>query len=138
MGCRSFGTVICRAIAIAGVIVLSVAPPVSAEDFPFGHELLLDARPMKGSKRVPSIDIADDGTAEIELWCNSIKAQLVVAGNTITVVTGEKTERECSPERLQGDGEVLAALTEATNWQIRGEALELMGTRTIRFLFQTN
>jgi heat shock protein HslJ len=140
MDCRSIGAVARGVVGalVAGAAILT-AMPVSAQDgFPFGRELLLDARPMKGSKRVPSLDIADNGMAEIGLWCNSVTAQLVVAGDTITVVTGTKTDRPCPPERLRGDDEILAALTEATNWQIQGQALVLTGARPLRFLFQTN
>jgi len=107
-------------------------------EFPFGRELLLDAPPMKGSKRVPSLDIAENGLADIELWCSSVKGQLVVAGDTITILTGAKTERSCTPERMRGDDDVLAGLTEVTNWRREGEFLVLTGARTMRFRLQTN
>jgi heat shock protein HslJ len=119
--------------------VMSVAGAAAAQsEFPFGHELLLDARPMKGSKRVPSLDIAENGLADIDLWCNSIKGQMVVAGDTITILTGEKTERPCTPERMRADEEVLSALTEATTWRRDGDVLVLMGARTLRFRLPTN
>jgi heat shock protein HslJ len=106
--------------------------------FPFGRELLLDTAPMKGSKRVPSIDIGENGAAEFTLWCNTVKAQLVVAGDTITIITGPSTERQCPPERLRGDEEMLAALTDVTNWRREGGLLILTGARTVRFRLQTN
>jgi heat shock protein HslJ len=115
------------------------APAVAAQsEFPFGHELMLDVKPMKGSKRVPMLDIDDKGLAEIDLWCNSVKGQLVVAGDTITIITGEKTARTCPPERAQADDEVLGALNEMTNWRREGDVLVLTGTRTMRFRLQTN
>ena len=41
---------------------------VAAElEFPFDSELLYDARPMKGSKQVPSLDIGPRGQASIKL-----------------------------------------------------------------------
>jgi len=107
-------------------------------DFPFNRELLLDAPPMKGSKRVPSLDIGDNGAAEITLWCNTVRGQLVVAGDTITIITGPGTERQCPPERLRGDEEMLAALNEVTNWRREGDLLILTGARTVRFRLQTN
>jgi len=129
----------------ASVVMLGVAtaaaaaPAIAAQsEFPFGRELLLDAPPMKGSKRVPSLAIAENGLADIELWCSSIKGQLVVAGDTITILTGAKTERSCTPERMRGDDDVLAALTEVTNWRREGEFLVLTGARTMRFRLQTN
>ena len=66
------------ACALAGPLfalglAIFVGPmPAHAEGFPFGHELLLDASPMRGSKKVPMLDIGDAGTAEIELWCKSV------------------------------------------------------------------
>jgi len=131
-----------RAVVVLalGVAIGAAAPPAVAaqSEFPFGRELLLDAPPMKGSKRVPSLDIAENGLADIELWCNAVKGQLVVAGDTITILTGEKTERSCTPERMRGDDEVLAALTEATNWRRDGDILVLTGARTLRFRLPTN
>jgi heat shock protein HslJ len=116
-----------------------LAPAVAAQSqFPFGQELLLDTAPMKGSKRVPSLDIAENGLADIDLWCNSVKGQMVVAGDTITILTGEKTDRSCDPDRMRGDDDVLAALNEVTNWRREGDVLVLIGTRTMRFRLQTN
>ena len=125
------------ALTLAAAAPALLAPAVAAE-FPFGHELLLDVKPMKGSKRVPSLAIAENGLADIELWCSSLKGQLVVAGDTITILTGAKTERSCTPERMRGDDDVLAALTEVTNWRREGEYLVLTGARTMRFRLQTN
>ncbi len=125
------------ALGIAGTACL--APAVAAQpEFPFGHELMLDVKPMKGSKRVPMLDIDDKGVAEIDLWCNSVKGQLVVAGDTITIITGEKTERSCPPERAQADDDVLGALNEVTNWRREGDILVLIGAKTMRFRLQTN
>jgi heat shock protein HslJ len=128
------------ALLVLGVAITTAATSAIAAqpEFPFGRELLLDAPPMKGSKRVPSLDIAENGLADIELWCSSVKGQLVVAGDTITILTGAKTERSCTPERARGDDDVLAGLTEVTNWRREGEFLVLTGARTMRFRLQTN
>jgi heat shock protein HslJ len=106
--------------------------------FPFGHELMLDVPPMKGSKRVPMLDIDEKGLADIDLWCNSVKGQMVVAGDTITILTGDKTERSCPADRAQADEDMLSALTGATNWRREGDVLTLTGARTMRFRLQTN
>jgi heat shock protein HslJ len=138
---RSWPTVRRAAVAFAfGTSIAGcLAPAVAAQsEFPFGQELLLDTKPMKGSKHVPSLDIGENGVADIDLWCNSVKGQLVVAGDTITILTGEKTDRSCPPERLRGDDDVLAALTEVTTWRREGDVLVLIGTRTMRFRLQTN
>ena len=68
-------------------------------EFPFDGELILDVRPMPGSKRIPNMDIAADGKVALEMWCNRVDGQVVVAGDTITVMTGTPTERACPPER---------------------------------------
>ena len=127
------------ALALGTTAAACLAPAVAAQsEFPFGHELLLDVKPMKGSKRVPMLDIDDKGLAEIDLWCNSVKGQLVVAGDTITIIAGEKTERTCPPERAQADDDMLAALNEVTSWRREGDVLVLIGTKTMRFRLQTN
>ncbi len=127
------------ALALGTAAAACLAPAVAAQsEFPFGRELLLDVKPMKGSKRVPVLDIDERGIAEIDLWCNSVKGQLVVAGDTITIITGEKTARTCPPERAQADDDVLAALNEVTNWRREGDILVLIGAKTMRFRLQTN
>jgi heat shock protein HslJ len=111
---------------------------VAAETFPFDEELLLDAKPMRGSKRVPMLDIRTGGAVLIDLWCNSVQGQLVVAADTITVLTGPKTDRTCTPERLRGDEEVLSALEQVTNWRREGEDVVLIGPQSLRFHRATN
>ena len=119
--------------ALGGATFLVPAPEASAQSFPFGYELRLDANPMRGSKRVPVLDIGERGAAEIELWCNSVKAQLVVAGATITIITGEPSARQCAPDRARADEDLLAALNGVTNWRMERSALVLTGSRTLRF-----
>jgi heat shock protein HslJ len=125
------------ALAVCAVAMSAAARAVE-QAFPFGHELLLDVPPMKGSKRVPMLDIDEKGLADIDLWCSTVKGQMVVAGDTITILTGEKTDRSCPPERMQADDDVLAALNEVTTWRRDGDVLVLIGTRTMRFRLQTN
>ena len=106
--------------------------------FPFGHELMLDARPMSGSKRVPVLDIDDDGIVTLDLWCDSVEGQVVVANDTITILTGPKTDRPCSPEQAKGDDDMLAALAQVTNWRRDGDRVEFIGPTTLRFRIPTN
>ena len=107
-------------------------------NFPFDGELLLDANPMPGSKRVPSMDIAANGAIVLEMWCNRIEGQLVVAADTITVMTGQATERQCPPVRANADADLLAALLDVTNWRRQGDMVLLIGRRTLRFRVPTN
>jgi heat shock protein HslJ len=127
----------------AGLLVLLMlamsAPSLAAErSFPFDSELMLDARPMKGSKRVPVIGIGRNGEATIDLWCNSIEGQIVVIDSTISVMTGAKTERQCDAARMRGDEDLLAALLQATSWSRDGDVVTLRGARTLRFRQPTN
>ena len=71
------------------LLCLSLSPPlaVAGDSFPFGTTLMLDAAPMRGSKRVPMLEIAED-SASIDLWCASARAQAVVADNSISISPG--------------------------------------------------
>jgi heat shock protein HslJ len=129
---------IIAAAAISGAALLCGAPEALAQAFPYGSELVLDANPMRGSKKVPVIDIGQDGTADIGLWCNSVKARLVVAAHTITIITGEMPPRQCPPDRARADEELLTALNAATAWRMEPEALVFTGGRMLRFRVQTN
>jgi heat shock protein HslJ len=108
------------------------------QGFPFDSELLLDVAPMPGSKRIPNMDVAANGTIALEMWCNRVEGQLIVAGNTVTVLTSQPTSRQCPPERARGDEELLSALTEVTNWRRQGSTVLLIGPRTLRFRLPTN
>jgi heat shock protein HslJ len=108
------------------------------EDFPFDRELLLDARPIKGSKRLPSLEVEANGAATIELWCNSVQARIAVNGEGVAISAGEKTDRQCTPERAQADDQLLETLTQVAGWRWDGENLILVGAKELRFRLQTN
>jgi heat shock protein HslJ len=108
------------------------------KEFPFEGELILDARPMPGSKRIPNMDIDGKGAIVVEMWCNRVDGQVVVAGDTITVMTGQPTERSCTPERSRGDADFLDALNAVTNWRREGDFVRLIGPKTLRFRVPTN
>ena len=124
------------AIITAGC--LAGTPAQASDPFPFGRELLLDTAPMRGSKRIPGLDIAQDGSVTIDLWCKSVPGQMIVAGNTITIIADIAPERACPPERARGDDDLLDALSQVTQWRVDGHALILTGGRTLRYRFQTN
>jgi heat shock protein HslJ len=124
---------------LALMIIAMTAPSFAAErGFPFDSELMLDAKPMKGSKRVPVIGIGPRGEATIDMWCNSVAGQFVVADNTVTILTGTKTERQCDAARMRGDDELLADLTQATSWSRNGDMITLQGGKALRFRQLTN
>jgi len=129
---------LCACWLAAGV--LGGLPAVAANaEFPFGSELLLDAAPMQGSKRLPMLEIDDNGATSIDLWCTSVQAQATVGGDgTITIVPGAARPAQCTPERESIDQDLITALTQATNWRRNGDIIELTGATTLRFRLMTN
>lgn len=129
-----------RAWCLGVCLLLGAATAAAAQpnEFPFDGELILDVRPMPGSKRIPNMDIAPNGRIALEMWCNRVDGQVVVAGNTITVVTGQPTARACPPERERGDAELLDALSGVTNWKRDGDVVRLIGPKNLRFRVPTN
>ena len=120
-------------------LVGAMAPGLAQQDeFPFDGELILDVRPMPGSKRIPNMDIDAKGMIAVEMWCNRVEGQVVVAGDTITVMTGQPTDRTCPPERARGDADFLEALNAVTGWRREGDLVRLIGPKTLRFRVSTN
>jgi len=131
---------LCRA-GVALVLLASVAAAGAAKaetGFPFGMEMTLDALPQAGSKRVPDLDIGDNGEVVLELWCKGGKGQFSVAGNTVIFVAGQMEDRPCPPAKAQADDELIAALTDVTTWKRQGDSVFFVGPRTLRFRLNTN
>jgi heat shock protein HslJ len=126
------------AAAVSLLAAFLGAAPAQAQEFPFGLEMTLEAARMPGSKRIPSLDIGDNGEVVLELWCKGGKGQFSVAGNTIIFVPGEMENRACPPERAQADDDLIAALSDAATWQRRGDFITLMGSKPLRFRINTN
>ncbi|MBR0797097.1 META domain-containing protein [Bradyrhizobium jicamae] len=118
--------------------VLGTVPALAQEEFPFGFLMTLDAARMPGSKRIPSIEIGDNGEVVLELWCNGGKGQFSVAGNTIVFVPGAMENRNCPPDRAQADSDLMAALGDVATWRRQGDAVTLTGSRSLRFIINTN
>ena len=117
---------------------LNANPARADSGFPFGLEMSLDATPQRGSKRVPNLEIGDNGEAVLELWCKGGKGQFSVAGNTVIFVAGPLEDRACPPERAQADDDLVAALSEATTWKRQGDFVSFIGTKPLRFRLNTN
>jgi heat shock protein HslJ len=127
----------------AGVALLLLSSVASIqawaeEGFPFGMEMTLEALPQPGSKRIPDLEIGDNGEVVLELWCKGGRGQFSVAGNTVVFVAGPMQDRACPPARAQADDELLAALSEATTWQRRGDSVAFIGSKALRFRLNTN
>jgi heat shock protein HslJ len=130
------------ACIIALLIAAAAWPAFAGEAFPFGSELMLDVAPMPGSKRIPMLEIEDDGTASIDLWCTSLHAQATVTDDAIAIVPGQPESQlqapQCDPQRQAGDATLLAALAEATQWRRNGDLIELSGGAKLRYRLMTN
>ena len=125
-------------LLVAAATGCFVASPARAEDFPFGMGLTLDTPPMRGSKRVPLIDIGNNGEVKPELWCKSATGQLSVAGDSVVFVPGPVQDTSCPPDRAAADDNLLAALSEATGWKRQGDWLTFTGPHPLRFQLLTN
>lgn len=127
------------AVAAVFAAVGCFTSAANADDgFPFGFEMTLDALPQPGSKRVPTLEIGDNGEAKLDLWCKTGTGQFSVAGNTVIFVPGQLLDAACPPARAQADDDLVAALAEAATWRRRGDAVSFVGTKTLRFHINTN
>jgi heat shock protein HslJ len=133
---RLVGQLACALLAL----LAAGASAAGAADhaFPYDGVLQLEAKPMKGSKRVPILQIESNGAAAFDLWCNKVAAQLIVVDDTITILLGARTERQCEPDRMQADGDLIAALQQVASWRRDGDLLLLQGERSLRFHLSSN
>ena len=119
-------------------MVLAAHVAAQAAEFPYDQEMLLDAKPLAGSKRVPILEIGADGRAQVDLWCRSGVAQVVVSGEAITFTLGPLREEGCTPERTARDEEMIAALTQVRQWRIEDDVIVLSGPTELRFYLSTH
>ena len=131
-----------RSACFIALLIAAARPALAGDAFPFGSELMLEAAAMPGSKRIPMLEIEDDGTASIDLWCTSLHAQATVTADSIAIVPGPAESQvqapQCDPGRQAGDATLLAALSEATKWRRSGDRVELSGGATLRYRLMTN
>jgi hypothetical protein len=130
-------------LRLTGAVLLLVTaafgvPAHADEEFPFGFEMTLDTARQPGSKRLPTLEIGDNGEATLDLWCKGGKGQFSVAGNTVIFVAGPLQDRACAPSQAQADDDLVAALTEAATWKRQGDAVSFIGARSLRFRINTN
>src|SRR4030088_64604 len=124
--------------ALVLVTALQAAPAKADDEFPFGLEMTLDVARQPGSKRLPTLEIGDNGEVILELWCKGGKGQFSVAGNTVIFVAGPLQDRACPPARAQADDDLVAGLSEAATWKRQGDFVSFIGTRSLRFRINTN
>ena len=132
------GFVRLAAFALILAAALQSVPARAQDGFPFGLEMTLDVARQPGSKRLPTLEIGDNGEAVLELWCKGGKGQFSVAGNTVIFVPGPLEDRACAPARAQADDDLVAALSEASTWKRQGDYVSFIGTKPLRFHLNTN
>ncbi len=126
----------CFVLAFLAVSFLSAT---ASETFPFGSALFLDSPPLPGSKRIPMIEIQENGNAAFNLWCASVSGSANVAPGTITITPTAKTSSvQCTPDRFTRDASLLTALTQVTSWQRHGDVIDFIGATNLRFRVATN
>jgi heat shock protein HslJ len=125
-------------IFAATAMALAAHGPALAAEFPYDREMLLDAKPLPGSKRVPILEIGADGRAQVDLWCRSGLAQAAISGEAITFTLGPLREEGCTPERNARDEEMIAALTRVTQWRTEDDVVILSGPMDLRFYLSTH
>lgn len=123
---------------VALALVIGAPAAQAQSEFPYDRDLVLDARPMRGGKRVPVLAIESNGRAQIDLWCKRGAGQAAISGDAITITPGAMADEPCTPERAQADDEMLAALAQVTGWSARGDMVKLTGARPLRFRLATN
>jgi heat shock protein HslJ len=132
---RSSRLLLLGAALVFGLVRASLA---ADQEFPFDRALFLDSGPIGKSRKIPSLEVSANGVAAIDLYCASGQGQVTVAGDRVSIVPGPMVETQCTPDRLRGDDELMAALTGATTWRRDGDALVLMGAKTLRYLPETH
>jgi META domain len=128
-------------LACCFVLTLLAIPLMSAvasETFPFGSALFLDSPPLPGSKRIPMIEIQENGAAAFNLWCANVSGSANVDANTITIMPAKALSVQCTPDRLTRDTSLLTALMQVTSWQRHGDVIDLLGATNLRFRVATN
>jgi hypothetical protein len=122
------------------VVTLAIAFPAAAAEtaFPFGSELMLDGKTTRGHKRLPTIAIEQDGSAAIDLWCGSVKAQAMIGAGTIALTPVARDNGPCDAERIAGDDDLLDTIMHMTTWRRSGDMVEFSGAATLRYHLMTN
>ncbi len=112
--------------------------PAGAQEFPFGLEMTLDAPQMAGARRLPTLEIGENGEAKLDLWCKSGRGQFSVAGDTVIFMPGTIADNSCTPSLAQADDALIANLGAAANWKRQGDAISFIGPTTLRFRVNSN
>jgi heat shock protein HslJ len=123
---------------LAGAVVMMLTATAAAAEFPFERELQLEAKPLPGSKRVPMLEILREGRALIDLWCKSGDGRVEVSGDTIKIRIEAMKVESCTPERMERDEALAAALAAVTQWRMEDDVLVLIGPTELRYALSSH
>jgi heat shock protein HslJ len=131
-----------RTLLFALLSILVCAGGLAAQErgmeFPYDQDFLLDAAPKPGSDRVPTLSVQENGDAMLNLWCSDARGQFIIAGETVTILIGAKTQRGCTPATSSADDSLIDALSGVTTWSATDTALDLHGPVTLHFLVSSH
>lgn len=127
----------CRLLLVAAAIALAPIP-ASAQSFPYDQEMLLDVKPLPGSRRVPMLEVHADGKATLDMWCHSAAIEFAVTGGDLKLSFVSANPQNCTPERIALDQAMAKALLDVTGWRRHNDIIELVGSTTFRFRLSTH
>ncbi|MPZ40276.1 MAG: META domain-containing protein [Rhizobiales bacterium] len=125
---------LCAALVLSGTWTV----PASAQSFPYDQEMLLEVRPLPGSRRVPMMEVHPDGKATVDLWCHTAAAEIAVSGSEIKFNFVSAKPENCTPERIELDQKMAKELLEVTGWRRVDDIVEFIGATTFRFRLSTH
>jgi hypothetical protein len=128
----------CMAVLAAAAVVFAAAAPVAAQSFPYDQEMLLEVKPLPGSRRVPMIEVHPDGKASVDMWCHSAVAQITITGNDVKIEFVSAKPENCTPERIELDQALAKAMLEITQWRRKNDIVEFVGPTSFRFRISTH
>ena len=125
--------------ALAAVaIVIGGRRAGARANFPFDQEMLLETRPLPGSRRVPMMEVHPNGKATVDMWCHSAVAEIAITGNEIKFTFVSAKPENCTPERIELDQKMAKELLEVTHWRRKNDIVEFVGPTTFRFRISTH
>jgi heat shock protein HslJ len=127
-----------RATLTLVLLALATLSVAAQSGFPYDRDLVFQAPPMRGSKRVPILTFDQGGKMQIDLWCKRGDGQASIANGVLTITIGTMKDEPCSPERMAADEEMLAALAAVTGLALEGDIVTLTGAKPLRFRAATN
>jgi hypothetical protein len=128
----------CCLPALAAMAIVFVAAPAGAQSFPYDQEMLLEAKPLPGSRRVPMLEVHPDGKASVDLWCHSAVAQFAITGSEVKIEFVSAKPENCTDERIELDQAMAKAMLEITQWRRDNDIVEFVGPTTFRFRISTH